>query len=129
MGLLQQATPAYLAQCRAAQTAEQAQSLASTQQWAHVDKAQAHADFDAFYKALAPLLDANEPTSPTIQALMARHYEIVSRFYPPSRDAYVGTALFYADNPDMKAFHNGYHPRMVEFLGEAVYAYAQQNLP
>ena len=83
MGLLQQATPAYLARCRAAQTAEQAQSLASTQQWAHVDKAQAHADFDAFYKALAPLLDANEPTSPTIQALMARHYEIVSRFYPP----------------------------------------------
>ena len=64
MALLQQATPAYLDQCRAAQRAEQAQSLSSTSQWAHVDKAQAHADFDAFYKALAPLVDTNDPASP-----------------------------------------------------------------
>jgi len=40
----------------------------------------------------------------------------------------VGTALFYADNADMKAFHNTYHPRMVEFLGDAAYRYALQNL-
>lgn len=128
MGLLQQATPAYLDQCRAAQRAEQAQSLASTNNWSHVDKPQAHADFDAFYKELAPLIDTNEPASLTIQALMAKHYAIVSRFYAPSRDAYVGTALFYEDNADMKAFHNGYHPRMVEFLGDAVCVYAQANL-
>lgn len=128
MGLIQQATPEYLDQCRAAQGAEQAQSLASTGNWAHVDKPQAHADFDAFYKELAPLIDANDPASPAIQALMARHYAIVSRFYAPSRDAYVGTALFYADNADMKSFHNAYHPRMVEFLGDAIYTYAQQNL-
>ncbi|KRD48359.1 transcriptional regulator [Acidovorax sp. Root275] len=125
---LQQATPEYLDQCRAAQRAEQEQSLASTNNWAHVDKPQAHADFDAFYKELAPLIDANEPASPTIQALMAKHFAIVSRFYVPSREAYVGTALFYADNAEMKAFHNTYHPRLVEFLGGAVYAYAQQNL-
>jgi len=125
---LQQATADYLDQCRAAQRAEQAQSLAATNHWAHVDKPQAHADFDAFYQELAPLIDANEPASPTVQALMARHCAIASRFYAPSRDAYVGTALFYADNADMKAFHNAYHPRMVEFLGDAVYAYAQQNM-
>ena len=125
---LQQATPEYLDQCRAAQRAEQEQSLASTNNWAHVDKPQAHADFDAFYKELAPLIDANAPSSPAVQALMAKHFAIASRFYTPSRDAYVGTALFYADNADMKTFHNGYHPRMVEFLGEAVYAYAQQNV-
>mgnify|MGYP000518227035 FL=1 len=128
MCILQQATPECLEQCRAAQGAEQAQSLASTKNWAHVDKAQAHADFDAFYKELAPLIDANEPASRTIQALMAQHYAIASRFYAPSGDAYVGTALFYEDNADMKAFHNAYHPRMVEFLGDAVYAYAQQSL-
>ena len=128
MGLLQQATPEYLDQCRAAQRAEQAQSLASTNNWSHVDKPQAHADFDAFYKGLAPLIDTNEPASPTIQTLMARHYAIASRFFAPSRDAYVGTALFYEDNADMKAFHNGYHPKMVEFVLEAVYVYAHRNL-
>ncbi len=125
---LQQTTPAYLDQCRAAQRAEQEQSLAATDQWAHVDKAQAHADFDVLYKELAPLIDTSAPSSAAVQALMAKHFEIVSRFYVPSREAYVGTALFYADNADMKAFHNGYHPRMVEFLGDAVHAYAQQHL-
>lgn len=64
----------------------------------------------------------------TIQALMAKHLAIVSRFYLPSREAYVGTALFYADNADMKAFHTTYHPQLVELLAEAVYVYAQQNL-
>lgn len=125
---LQQTTPAYLDQCRAAQRAEQEQSLAATDQWANVDKAQAHADFDVLYKELAPLIDTNAPSSAAVQALMAKHFEIVSRFYVPSREAYVGTALFYADNADMKAFHNGYHPRMVEFLGDAVHAYAEQRL-
>jgi hypothetical protein len=128
MGLLDRATPEYLKQCRVAQCAEQAHSLASTDNWAHVDKTQAHADFDAFYKELALMIDVNEPESPIIQALMTRHYAIVSRFYTPSRQAYVGTALFYEDNADMKAFHNGYHTRMVKFLGDAIYAYAQKNL-
>jgi len=125
---LQQATPEYLDQCRAAQRAEQEQSLSTTNHWAHVDKPKAHADFDTFYKELAPLIDANEPASPAIQALMATHFAIVSRFYAPSREAYLGTALFYADNADMKAFHNTYHPRLVEFLGDAVYTYAQQSM-
>lgn len=125
---LHDATPGYLAQCRAAQRSEQEQSLARTDHWAHVDKPQAHADFDAFYRRLAPLVDTHAPAAPEVQARMAEHFAIASRFYAPSRDAYVGTALFYADNTDMKSFHNAYHPRMVEFLGEAMYTYAQQNL-
>lgn len=125
---LQQTTPDYLDQCRAAQRTEQEQSLTSTDNWAHVDKPQVHADFDAFYRELAPLIDANAPDSQTIQDLMDKHFAIVARFYMPSRDAYVGTVLFYADNADMKAFHNAYHPRMVEFLGDAAYVYALQNL-
>ncbi|EJE54880.1 TipAS antibiotic-recognition domain-containing protein [Acidovorax sp. CF316] len=68
------------------------------------------------------------PSSPAIQSLMARHHAIASRFYAPSREAYIGTALFYADNPDMKAFHNAYHPRMVAFLGEAIHTYAHSHL-
>ena len=126
---LQQATPEYLDQCRAAQRDEQAHSLAKTDNWAHVDKAQAHADFMALYARLAPMIGDNEPASDAIQTLIDEHYKIASRFYVPSRDAYVGTALFYADNPDMRAFHNAYHPRFVEFMGDAVYTYAHSTLP
>ncbi len=128
MTTLHNASPQYLQQCRDAQAAEQAASLAATDQWAHVDKARAHQDFQRFYVELAPLIDSADPSSPAIQALMVQHHAIVSRFYAPSRGAYIGTALFYADNPDMKAFHNAYHPRLVEFLGEAIYAYAHRHL-
>ncbi len=128
MTTLHNASPEYLQQCRDAQAAEQAASLAATNQWAQVDKARAHQDFQRFYEELAPLIDSADPSSPAIQALMVQHHAIVSRFYAPSREAYIGTALFYADNPDMKAFHNAYHPRLVDFLGDAIHAYAQARL-
>ncbi len=108
--------------------AEQKKSLAETQNWSHVDKQQAHIDWDALYKELAPLVDDFLPSSIEVQAFMSRHYSIASRFYAPSREAYIGMGLFYRDNPDMKAFHNAYHPKMVEFLGDAIYTYAQRNL-
>ncbi|WNG17807.1 TipAS antibiotic-recognition domain-containing protein [Cystobacter fuscus] len=128
MTLLLRATPEYLQQCRDAQAREQAASLTATNQWAHVDKAQAHQDFQRLYGDLAPLIDHSEPSSPAVQQLIAQHYTIAARFYPASRQAYVGTALFYAENAAMKAFHDAYHPRLVEFLGEAMFVYAHSEL-
>lgn len=125
---LQDSAPEYLEQCRRAMAAEQAQSLAETDRWSHVDRQQVHADWDRLYKELAPLIDHSPPSSPDIQDLIQRHYAIASRFYPPSDKAYIGMALFYRDNPDMKAFHDAYHPRMVDFLGEAIFIYAQRHL-
>ena len=125
---LQNSSPEYLEQCRQALTAQQTKSLAETGNWAHVDKQQVHIDWDIFYKDLAPFVDESLPSSTEVQSLMSRHYSIASRFYSPTREAYVGMALFYQDNKDMKAFHNAYHPKMVDFLGEAIYAYAHRNL-
>jgi len=125
---LQDSTPEYLEQCRQALTAEQTKSLAETENWSHVDKTQTHIDWDVLYKELTPLIDGSLPSSPEVQAIIARHYSIASRFYLPSQKAYIGMALFYRDNPDMKAFHNAYHPKMVDFLGEAIFFYANRNL-
>lgn len=118
----------YLQECKTALDAEQARSLAETDNWSHVDKLKVHLDWDALYKELAPLLDRLLPSSPEIQAIMARHYTIVSRFYAPSQKAYIGMSLFYRENQDMKAFHSAYHPNMVEFLTEAMPIYAHENL-
>ena len=125
---MQNSTPEYLAQCRTALNTEQTKSLTETNNWSHVNKQQVHIDWDALYKRLAPMLDGSQPSSPAIQEIMAQHYAIASRFYVPSREAYIGMGLFYNDNKDMKDFHNAYHPNMVEFLGEAIYVYAQRNL-
>ncbi len=126
--MLYEASPDYLNHCRQALAIEQAKSLAETNNWSHVDKAQVHIDWDILYKEVAQVIDHAAPDSETAQALIARHCEIASRFYPAQKDAYIGLALFYEDNADMKAYHNGYHPKMVEFLGNGIYAYAMQRL-
>jgi hypothetical protein len=118
----------YLQECRDALNSEQALSLAATNNWAHVDKLQVHKDWDALYKELVPLMQDSSASSPEVQAIMARHHGIVSRFYAPSKQAYIGMSLFYAENQDMANFHNSYHPDMVEFLAEAMPLYAHTSL-
>lgn len=118
----------YLDQCRAALAREQAHSLAQTDQWSHVDRAQVHRDWDALYTRLAPLVPQLPASAPQVQALMAEHYALVSRFYAPSRKAYIGMGLFYAEDADMARFHQGYHPGLVAFLGQAMPVYAQAHL-
>lgn len=118
----------YLNQCRDALSREQSQSLAATDGWKHVDKEQVHKDWDTLYKELAPLIDRSRPDDVQVQGLVDRHYSIARRFYVPSKEAYIGMSLFYHSNKDMRDFHNGYHPDMVEFLGSAMKSYAEENL-
>lgn len=125
---IKDASALYLDECRNAMQVEQTSSLQATNNWSHVDKAQTHADWDAFYKVLTPLLDVHAPDSAEVQALFVQHYALASRFYTPSRQAYIGMGLFYSENLAMRDFHNAYHPHMVEFLGDAMYTYALAKL-
>ncbi len=119
------ASSEFLSQCRSALSAEQKKSLADTANWSHVDRPQVHADWDALYKKLSAILDDSSPSTPDVQAIIAQHYSIACRFYVPTKEAYIGMALFYEENENMRDFHNSYHPRMVNFLGQAIYVYAQ----
>lgn len=117
----------YADECRQALAREQARSLSETDDWGHVDRDRVHRDWDVLYKELATHLDGSLPEDRHVQELVHRHFEIACRFYTPSREAYAGMALFYAENGPMREFHNSYHPRMVDFLGEAMRVYAGQG--
>ncbi|MDP5213463.1 TipAS antibiotic-recognition domain-containing protein [Pseudoalteromonas tunicata] len=73
-------------------------------------------------------MDETAVNNESVQALMKEHFEIACRFYIPSKKAYIGMAIFYNQNEDMKKFHNSYHPAMVEYLGDAIVYYADNNL-
>jgi hypothetical protein len=115
----------YLQSCRSALAAEQAKSLAETANWAHVDKQLVHAQWNTLYEEMAPMIGVYSAESMEIQKLIHRHFSMVSKFFVPSSQAYIGMALFYAENADMKTFHLGYHPDLVTLLGEAIPVYAQ----
>jgi hypothetical protein len=128
MSSLNLTSPEYLARCREALSSEQTKSLLETDNWQHVDKQKVHADWDVLYKKLATILNDTNASFSLVQDIIAQHYAITSRFYLPSKEAYIGLSLFYDENTEMKSFHNAYHPKMVAFLGEAMYVYAQNNL-
>ncbi|MER6395672.1 TipAS antibiotic-recognition domain-containing protein [Kitasatospora sp. NPDC001603] len=117
----------YEDECRRALAGEQAKSLAETDHWEHVDRDRVHQDWDVLYKEIAAVLEGSLPGDPRIQEFVGRHFDIACRFYVPTRKAYLGMALFYAENDDMRDFHNSYHPRMVEFLGEAMGVFAERG--
>ncbi|MDX6721407.1 MAG: hypothetical protein QOJ63_3661 [Solirubrobacteraceae bacterium] len=118
----------YADRCRQSLSEEQARSLAETDGWAHVDKDRVHADWDALYSEIAVSLDGAQPEDDRTQALIEKHFEIASRFYTPTREAYIGMAMLYSEDAAMKDFHNAYHPGMAEFLGLAMRAFAGRRL-
>jgi hypothetical protein len=118
----------YLHRCRTALATEQAASFAATDGWSHVDRPQVHGDWDMLLRALAAMPADAEATSPEVQAMVAQHYAIASRFYVPSREAYVGMSLFYTEDQDMRTFHNAYRRDLAAFLAEAMRVFAQRSL-
>lgn len=125
---LYELTPPDQEKCRNSLSKEQTQSLSTTNNWAHVDRSKVHADWDVLYKQLIQLIDHSAVTDHSVQELIAQHYQIACRFYIPSKEAYIGMALFYHENADMNKFHQQYHPKLVEFLGNAMCTYAFNRL-
>ncbi|MFB7837714.1 TipAS antibiotic-recognition domain-containing protein [Streptomyces sp. NPDC056056] len=118
----------YEDECRRALADEQARSLAVTDNWAHVDRGQVHQDWDVLYREIIASLEGGSlPEDEQIQELVRRHFDIACRFYIPSRQAYVGMSLFYAEDQAMRAFHDSYHPDLVAFLGAAIRLFAEQG--
>lgn len=118
----------YLDTCRNSLSEEQSGSLAATDNWAHVDRNAVHEDWKQLYEEIAGQIGVAAPDSAPVQALIVRHYAIACRFYRPSRQAYVGMSLFYAENPPMRDFHNAYHGGMVDFLKAAIRVFSERQL-
>lgn len=117
-----------LSECKNALNKEQTYSLSTTDNWAHVNRELVHQDWGVLYNKLAKLIDEVAVDNANVQELMNEHFEIACRFYTPSKEAYIGMGIFYKENEDMKKFHNSYHPKMVDYLGDAIVYYAINNL-
>jgi len=84
---------------------------------------------DAIHKSLAALIDQGfSPESGDVQEIIKLHYQMVERFYHPTREVYIGLTELYAQHPDFKKFFDVYHPKMIEYIGQAMRFYAEKNL-
>lgn len=84
---------------------------------------------DVIHKALVKAIEQGlKPDSDEVQAIIQRHYQMTERFYDVSKEVYIGLTELYAEHPDFKKFFDVYHPKMIEFIGEAMRFYANKNL-
>ena len=93
------------------------------------DVAGVDAEYTAIGARLIPLIDAGvAPDDERVLEVMADHYAIVARFWTPDAEQYAGLGELYVDSPDFRARYDAEHPRMAEYLRDAMAAYAIARL-
>lgn len=84
---------------------------------------------DELNKALVAAINADlKPSSTEVQNLVRKHHAWVKHFWTPTRESYVGLGQMYLDHPDFRDFYKAYHPKLVEYLVEAMKIFAEREL-
>ena len=66
--------------------------------------------------------------APEVQALVAKHYEFVSQFWTPSREAYKSLAMSYILPSPYRDYYEGVETGLGKFHYDAVVVWADANL-
>lgn len=97
--------------------------------WDKADGARLSRDWDSFGERLVDLIDAGADVEDArVQEVIADHHRWLVNFWTPNRDSYTGLGHLYVDSPQFKAQFDARHPRLAEFLRDAMAAYARENL-
>lgn len=68
------------------------------------------------------------PSSPEVQKIINKHYQMTNIFWTPTRETYIGLSQLYASHPDFVNFYDGLHPKLLKFLMEAMKIFAEREL-
>lgn len=80
-------------------------SKRTTAKWDKDEWDDVKAKGDAIHKALAEAIDQDlSPESDEVQTIIHHHYQLIKRFYHPTKDLYIGLTQLYVDHPDFKKF-------------------------
>jgi hypothetical protein len=66
--------------------------------------------------------------SPEVQKLVKIHYNWVSVFWTPTKDAYIGLGQMYVSDERFTQNYDKYAPGCAVFMAQAMDIYAQENL-
>lgn len=68
------------------------------------------------------------PSSSEVQKIIKKHYQMTKIFWTPTRDTYIGLSHLYASHPDFVKFYDDIHPKLLNFLKEAMKVFAEEEL-
>lgn len=68
------------------------------------------------------------PESKEVRKLIKKHYQMMLRFYTPTKEVYLGTAELYSKSKRFKESYAQWHPDLADFLTEGMKVFAEQEL-
>ncbi len=95
------------------------QSKERTKHWTKADYQRVAEQSDIFMKKLA-LLVPKGPEDKEVQKMIMEHYNSLRTFYEPTLEMYRGLGEMYVADERFKKNLSTYHPRMAEFMREAM---------
>ncbi len=105
------------------------ESKKRTAKWDKEEWDQVKNSDDTIYKELTTTINAGlQSESDAVQSIIHRHYQLQARFFDITKDIYIKFTQLYSEHPDFKIFFNTYHPKMIEFISEAMRFYANEKL-
>jgi len=79
--------------------------------------------------SLVELIEAGAaPDDPRVYDVLDDHYQWLSQHWTPNRESYAGLGNLYADDPRFRKNFDKTHPRLAEFLRNAMASYAEARL-
>jgi hypothetical protein len=73
-------------------------------------------------------IEQQQAASQSVPALVNEHYQWVSKFWKPSKNAYIGLGRLYVEDPRFTKNYDKYAPGCAEFMAHGMQIYAQENL-
>ncbi len=108
---------------------ELAKVQAKTKRWQKQDWEKIKGQAEELNQMLVAAIQQKlKPTAPEVQSLIYKHYEWIRCFWKPSKESYRGLGQLYCEHPDFRKFYEHYHPRLPEYLAEAMKEFAKCRL-
>ena len=99
-----------------------------TKNWSKEEWQDMKSEGDAIYKALADACKQGlSPTSKEVQEIIRKHYQMIHRFYTPTKEMYSGLGQLYCEHPDFRKFYQAYDLEP-EFLARAMKIFVERDL-
>jgi DNA-binding transcriptional MerR regulator len=104
-------------------------SLAAVADWTPAQWAEQKAEFNAQNDELAALMDDDVPvTDERVQAVIERHYQGMTMFWTPNREAYAGLGQMYVDDKRFAQNYESVRTGLAAYLRDAMKVYAETRL-
>lgn len=74
---------------------------------------------------LAAHVGVSDPASPDVQQLISLHFDFIGKHFDVTREIYRSLGNMYAEDGRFHAYYDNYHPKLAEFLRDAIHVFCQ----